>query len=640
MAAAKGKTWDIEDINVKVPKDFKGAVETTSFFRKHKPLTPAHKKFYRRITRYIPSDRVYADELRTFAFSVDASVYRLIPQLVVRVENTQEVIECMRVARECNVPITFRAAGTSLSGQAQSDSILILLRHAWKKTEINEDASVASFGPGVIAAHANRFLAPYGKKIGPDPSSIGSCMMGGVAANNSSGMCCGTKQNTYNTLHSLRIVFCDGTVLDTADEASRAAFRESHPTFLEGVSQLAKEVKGNTTLADRIRQKYALKNTTGYALNSLVDYEDPIDIVAHLMVGSEGTLGFLDEIRIYTCVDHPHKASALVLFPDLYTAGLCAAALKKEPVYAVEIMDNVCVQSVADEPGMPAIAKTLKGDESALLVETRSGNPEHLLRQTMRLEEVIGQFATVNVEFSQDPVLCEQWWDIRKGLIPSVAAVRQSGSSVIIEDFVAPPAKLADMCCDMRRIFLKHGWPAEEVYILGHALEGNIHIIFAQPNLGSPENAKKFDDLMLDLTDSIVNKFDGSLKGEHGTGRNIAPFVELEWGKEALEVMKRIKNLFDPRGLLNPGVILNDSSKCHAENLKGCPLTSEIVDKCMECGFCESVCPSLDITLTPRQRITVQREISRLKQTGENPQYLNILETEFAYFGEVLFPCP
>ena len=220
-----------------------------------------------------------------------------------------------------------------------------------------------------------------------------------------------------------------------------------------------------------------------------------------------------------------------------------------------------------------------------------------------------------------------------------MAAVRQSGSSVIIEDFVAPTAKLADMCADMRRIFLTYGWPANEVYILGHALEGSIHIIFAQPNLASPENAKKFDDLMVDLCDSIVNKFDGSLKGEHGTGRNIAPFVELEWGKEALEVMKRIKNLFDPRGLLNPGVILNNSPKCHVENLKGCPLTSEVVDKCMECDLCESACASLDLSLTPRQRITVQREISRLKETGGNPKQLKTLETEFAYFGEVLFCC-
>ena len=159
---------------------------------------------------------------------------------------------------------------------------------------------------------------------------------------------------------------------------------------------MAKDVVGNTKLADRIRQKYALKNTTSYALNSLVDYEDPIDIVAHLIVGSEGILGFLDEIRMYICVDHPNKASVFVPFPDLSPAGLCTAALKKEPVYVVEIMDNVCVQSVADEPGMPAVAKTLKGDESALLIETRSGNPEELERQIVWLEEVPKEFETIN----------------------------------------------------------------------------------------------------------------------------------------------------------------------------------------------------------------------------------------------------
>jgi D-lactate dehydrogenase len=628
------KTWDIEDIDVKIPSEFKGNA-VTSFFRKHKPLSKAHNRFYSKITRFIPSDRVYADDLRTFAFAVDASVYRLIPQIIVRVETTEEVQHCLRVARECNVPVTFRAAGTSLSGQAQSDSVLILIRHGWKKTEINHDASIATFGPGVIGAHANRFLAPYGKKIGPDPSSISSCMMGGIASNNSSGMCCGTKQNTYNTLHSLRIVFCDGTLLDTADEQSRAAFRKSHPLFLQEISKLAADTKASTKLADRIRQKYTLKNTTGYSLNSLVDFTDPIDIAAHLMIGSEGTLGFLDEIRIYTCVDHPNKASCLVIFEDLYTAGLCTAELKKEPVYAVEIMDNICVQSVAHKPGMPEITKTLRGDESALLVETRASNREDLVKQADHLANVIKKFKTVNdVEFSYDPVLCAQWWEVRKGLIPTVAGVRSPGSSVIIEDFVAPTHRLADMCIDMRRIFTAHGWKPEDVYILGHALEGNIHIIFAQPNLAHAENAQRFDVLMKDLCDSIVNKFDGSLKGEHGTGRNIAPFVELEWGAEAVAIMRRIKALFDPRGLLNPGVILNDDPQCHARNLKGMPLTSEVVDKCMECGFCESVCASLDVTLTPRQRITVQREISRLKETGDDPRLLRALETEFAYQGE------
>jgi D-lactate dehydrogenase len=132
----------------------------------------------------------------------------------------------------------------------------------------------------------------------------------------------------------------------------------------------------------------------------------------------------------------------------------------------------------------------------------------------------------------------------------------------------------------------------------------------------------------------VVEKYDGSLKAEHGTGRNMAPFVELEWGRDAYVLMERIKTLFDPGRLLNPGVILNANPQAHLENLKPLTATSPIVDKCIECGFCEPVCPSRNLTLTPRQRITVQREISRLSGAGDNSPRLGSIVSAYSYDGD------
>jgi len=594
-----------------------------------------YERLYQGLCGLIPESRLIRDPLRTLAFGTDASFYRLIPQLVVKVENEEEVVNLLRLAHRHETPVTFRAAGTSLSGQAITDSVLAVLGNGWQGIEIKQDASEIWLQPGVIGATANSRLAPFNRKIGPDPASINAAKIGGIAANNASGMCCGTAQNSYRTLAGMRIVFADGTVLDTRDASSRAAFDDSHAKLLQRIADLAAEVKANPELSKKIRHKYRLKNTTGYSLNALLDFDSPIDIIQHLMIGSEGTLGFISDISYRTVPDHPHKATSLVFFPDVETACQAVAVLKETPVDAVELMDPAALWSVRDKPGMPGYLAELDKEVSALLVETRAETPELLQQQVSQINLVLTGVDTVReVTFSYDNTECESLWNIRKGLFPAVGAVRVTGTTVIIEDVAFPIPELANAVRDLQALFRKYHY--HEALIFGHALEGNLHFVFTQ-DFAIPSEVERYRGLMEAVCSLVVDKYQGSLKAEHGTGRNMAPFVEMEWGRDAYRLMQALKQALDPAGLLNPGVLLNDNPHVYLENLKPLPATDPIVDKCIECGFCEAVCPSRDLTLTPRQRIVVNREISRLQSTGSEPERLAQFEQAYRY--QVLDTC-
>jgi len=575
---------------------------------------PLPAGFLAAIERLIPAERRFDDPLSTLAFGTDASFYRLIPKLVVRVESEAEVVRLLQLAHAERVSVTFRAAGTSLSGQAISDSVLIVLGDNWNGREIRNGGEQIRLQPGVIGANANAVLAPFQRKIGPDPASINAAKIGGIVANNSSGMCCGTAQNTYKTLAGLRVVLADGTVVDSEDAASVAAFRQSHATLLDQLAELGRETRANTELATKIRHKYRLKNTTGFSLNALVDYDEPLDILNHLMVGSEGTLGFISAVTYDTVPDHPHKASALVVFPDVETCCLAVPVLKQQPVSAVELLDRRSLRSVEHKAGMPEWVKELSPTACALLIESRAASQSLLHEQINLIMTSIAHFPVEKqVDFSEDPVVYNQLWKIRKDTFPAVGAVRQTGTTVIIEDVTFPVERLAEGVNRLIELLDKHNY--DEAILFGHALEGNLHFVFTQ-GFDDPAQVARYEAFMGEVAQLVAVEFGGALKAEHGTGRNMAPFVELEWGSEAYQLMWKIKRLLDPSGILNPDVVLSEDPDIHLKNLKPMPAADEIVDKCIECGFCEPVCPSNGLTLTPRQRIVIWRDIQARKRAG------------------------
>jgi D-lactate dehydrogenase len=594
-------------------------------------LPPPYDALHGALAQFLPASRLVTDPLRLLAWGTDASFYRLVPKIVVVIASESELVKLLLLCAGHCTPVTFRAAGTSLSGQAISDSVLVLLTDDWRRCAPSADGATITLQPGVIGAVANRSLAPFARKIGPDPASIDAAMIGGIAANNASGMCCGTAQNSYRTLEGLRAVLADGTVVDTRDRASREEFARRRPDLVAALTALGTATRANAGLAERIRHKFRIKNTTGYSLNALVDFTDPLDILAHLMIGSEGTLGFISEITYRTVPEHRDKATALILFDDLGAACAAVSVLAHTPVAAVELADRAALRSVEGKPGLPPEVAALGPDGAALLVETRAEDDAALAVQVRAIEAALAGHAMRGpVEFVTDPAACARLWNVRKGMLPTVGAMRVTGTTVIIEDVAFPVERLAEATLDLQRLMHEHGY--RDGIVFGHALAGNLHFVFTQ-DFNSEAEVARYRFFMEALAGLVVAKYDGSLKAEHGTGRNVAPFVELEWGAEAYALMRTIKELFDPAGLLNPGVLLTDDPLTHLKNLKPLPAADALVDKCMECGFCEPKCPSRGLTLSPRQRIVGWREVTRLRRDERTLGAAQTLADAFVHDG-------
>lgn len=559
-------------------------------------------------------DRIYTDYLRRFAYGIDASCYAYVPRVVVRAINESEIITLFTLSQKHNTPLTFRAAGTSLSGQACSDSVLVLANAFWQDIEIIGNAESIKCGCGVIGVEANEALKPYGKKIGPDPATINNAMIGGIFSNNSSGMCCGVKQNSYNTIKSARFILHNGTILDTSKNAkpneSIESFLQKHKDKADSLLALREEILQDKELCELIKRKFAIKNTTGYSINALLDFSEIKDIVNHLFIGAEGTLGFVSSVE-YECVeDYAFKACALLFYKDLALGAKAVEILahNESLVSAAEIMDYACLDSAKSLENAPSELEKIQSGACAILVQLESSTQKELDSKiayiSKELESVPSLFG---VHFSSDEKLMASWWKIRKALLPLAAGTRPSGSIVITEDICFPIHTFAQGIDSITKLFDRFNFQG---IIFGHALSGNVHFIIT-PNLNDEKESQAFAEFMEAMVDSVIS-LQGSTKAEHGTGRMIAPFVEKEWGAKAYAINRRIKEIFDPHALINPDVIISDNPQIHTQNLKQSSEVEDFINQCMECGFCEKVCPSRELTLTPRQRIAVRKEIARL----------------------------
>ena len=606
------------------------------------------------ISEWLAPDNIISDKPRLIALATDASFYTKIPKLVIKVPSIHVMGRVLAMANRLNIALTFRAAGTSLSGQAITDSVLVMLTPDWQQYEVIDNGEAISLAPGIIGAKANRILAVYGRKIGPDPASINACKVGGIAANNASGMCCGVKNNSYHTLRHIHVLLPDGSEVNTADAQSVAAFEQSHSVLLASLAALRCTLLANTALTEKVRYQYRLKNTMGYGLNALLDYENPLDIFTHLMIGSEGTLGFIANITYNTVPLPSARETGLYLFEDFEAACAVIPALKACDVDAVELMDARALRAVAPLLDEVVVSKRniSNPDAVALLIDVGAPSQAELDSTLKTVRKILTQ-PTVGIskeyehpakqehkqehkqeqkqgqplqDFTAEPNIIENLWSIRKGLFPAVGAVRPTGTTVIIEDVAFPLESLADGLNALVALFEKHDY--HDGIIFGHALDGNVHFVFSQ-GFNTPNEINRYQAFMADISVLVTQRFAGSLKAEHGTGRNMAPFLTAQWGDEGVALMRALKDIIDPKGILNPGVILNDDPQAHITHLKPMPAVQDTVDACIECGFCEPQCPSLNYTLSPRQRIALKRRQTSLTE----PAAVNEINEAFSHLA-------
>ena len=552
------------------------------------------------------TNKVVKSTLDLTADSRDASFYSIKPEVIVKPSDEFDIIALLEYASLNGKSLTFRAAGTSLSGQSLTSSVLVDLSGSWKSVEVIENGNKIKSQPGVIGENLNRKLHPYGRVIGPDPASISACMLGGILANNSSGMRSGIVRNAYNTIVALRFILANGILVDTSYPDADDRLKKNAPDIYEGLLNIKKEIQGNESLTDKIKEQYAVKNVVGYSLNSFLDYDGPVDILAHLFIGSEGTLGFISNATLLTYPDKTEKLTGMLLFKNVNAAAAAIIPVRATGVSALEIVDNKSLQSVSDLPAIKEILGVIDDSMSILLFEFQEAG-RNIIEE--KLVNLIGLARELNLE--TEPLLIwdsskqEELWSIRSGLLPSLGASRTPGTTFILEDICFPLDKIDKAIPALLELFDRFDY--KETGIYGHGMDGDLHFMLTQ-NFAESNEINRYAAFMDALAELVIERFGGSMKAEHGTGRSIAPFVEKQWGNDAYTIMKRIKRLLDPGNILNPGVLINEDKSCHLKNIKTYPVLNNDADNCIECGFCEPVCLSADLTQSPRKRIVLMRE--------------------------------
>jgi len=565
--------------------------------------------------KILPADRIKGRLIDRYAYASDASHFYLVPKVVVQPNTIEEIQRLFEFSHKNNESLTFRAAGTSFSGQGVTDGVLVELSNYWRNVTPEEHGKHVRVQPGVIGAHVNVALKKYGRKMGPDPASINACMMGGILSNNSSGMCCGVVDNSYHTLKSMTFVLPNGQVYNTENKEDYKRFEKEAADIYSGIEALKNEVRGNPVLEARIRKKYRQKNTVGYCMNAFIDFDHPLDILTHVIIGGEGTLAFIAGAVLNTIPDLPYKMTGMLYFESAEIACNAIDQLIETGAEALEFMDRASLRSIEDMPGVPDFVKSLPDQASAILCEFQQTGPDKLETQYQAAIPIFDSLPLLyKPEFTQDATQQALYWKIRKGMYPSVAGMRAKGTSTLLEDFTLPVERLGEAVVDIQNLFAKFGYTTGIIF--GHAKDGNLHFAVSQSFLAPSDIAhyEKFNDELFEL---ILDKYDGALKGEHSTGRAVSAFVEKEWGPDAYRIMRRLKSLVDPTNLLNPGIVITEDKQTHVHSLKVMPIVEEEVDRCIECGFCEDNCPSRDLTLTPRRRIGVRRAIKRLETAGD-----------------------
>lgn len=499
-------------------------------------------------------------------YATDASVYRSLPQAVAYPKNKEDIRKLIKFAEENNTSLIPRTAGTSLAGQCVGEGIVVdVSKYFTGILEVNETEKTVRVEPGVIRDDLNRYLEPYGLFFGPNTSTSNRCMIGGMVGNNSSGTTSIKYGVTRDKVTQLKVMLSDASEVAFSDltseefevkkslnsregEIYRSLFKELHSV------EIQEQIKNN------FPKKEIHRRNTGYAVDSLIASEVFIDSdkklnIADLLCGSEGTLAFTTEITLK--LDELPPKNAVMIAAHFDSVEKCLQAVvpaMRHSLFICEMMDKVILDCTKNSLKYRENRFFIEGDPAAILMlELRSDDELHLTDQTAELLKTLAD-SGLSYAF---PVLRSDTIDLalelRKaglGLLGNIVGDRKAVAC--IEDTAVAVEDLSEYIKEFTA--LMKDYEQEAVYY-AHAGAGELHL---RPIL----NLKKEEDVVLfrKITEDVaalVKKYGGSMSGEHGDGRVRAEFIEFMIGSENYNLLKRVKNIFDPKNIFNPGKIID-----------------------------------------------------------------------------------
>jgi len=528
-------------------------------------------------------DKVKDDYSTLTAYAVDASIYRIAPRAVVLVESEDDIAATVRYALQRGIPLTPRAAGTNLTGSAIGSGIILDVSRLNRVLELNREEGWARVQPGLVLAELNKQLGLHGLLFGPDPSSSDMCKLGGMLANNSSGPHTLRYGAVKDNVAALRVCLHSGEWLNAKayglDDPNCADLLKAHKP-LRDLQLLLQE---NARLIEQKRPTVS-KNSCGYNLFGLADglVRGCFDL-PKLFVGSEGTLALFSEATI-RLVEKPRATlTALIHFHRLEEVGDAVPKLLELSPSALEVMDANTLNLIGrGKHSIPADAA------ATLLIELDAHSAgTDLLAQAERMTEICRRY-----RLASDPVIAfdpeqrDQLWKARKALYPTLYRFDPRKKPInFVDDVVVPAERISELIRYLEEFFTGQRVP---VAIFGHIGNGNAHII-PLLDVNDKGDFQKMVQGYHEIHQTVLDRFGGSICGEHGDGRVRAEYVRTMFGPELYNLFVRVKQSFDPSGMLNPGIKISD--RPFTEHIDYVRLSKP----CATCAKCNAVCPVYDV---------------------------------------------
>lgn len=493
--------------------------------------------------------QLFTDSLHKIAYATDASVYREIPYGVAYPESFEDVQKLMRMARERKTHLIPRAGGTSIAGQVVGSGIVVDISKHWNNVlEINQEERWARVEPGVVRDELNIALKPYGLFFSPETSTSNRCCIGGMFGNNS----CGTHSLVYgSTRHHMiacKGVLSDGSVFDTEHIERQNVLLDKILTQLE---TWATDSKICRLIEDNYPDKSLQRRSCGYAIDEAIEHinKDKGLALCKLLAGSEGTLAFITEIKVSLDVLPPKEIMVVCghceTLDKSFEANL--VALKHHPT-AIELMDGDILELSKGNAEQQKNRFFVEGDPAALLItELRAETREELDAQAEIMEKDLLDSGLVYLNTRVYGSDVQKVWALRKAGLGILGGMKGDAKPMgVIEDTAVAPKYMPAYMKDFQEMTKRLG--ANIVYY-GHISTGELHL---RPiiNLKTKEGQTLFRNLATE-TAQLVKKHRGSISGEHGDGRLRGEFIKMLYGDETYELMRQVKQCWDPEGMFN-----------------------------------------------------------------------------------------